>query len=133
MKLDVVKEREYLSTAAKKVWDDRCAIIMEIAKKEKYSEEQLNTVLQLQMAELRYTDLYNQNLYHQRTYEKNSQAQIRKNKVKMIEMQEVYSDQAEKLGSLDYEKLNQIVAEEMTIKQAKEREQQNTRKSKKTQ
>lgn len=93
--LDINKEYELLTPAAKRVWDKASVEITRIANEMNLSEKETHALLQRAMAEARYGDLQATNEYLSRTNEEYSQRAINKNKLEMQRMKRVHGDHYE--------------------------------------
>ena len=104
--INVDKEKEYLATANKRLWDE--VVQEEILK---YAREKNLTIAQVEalrarkMAEMRYRDLAGKNAQHEKSNDELAKRAIRRNKIKMKEMEREFKELAKgnNIGAIEPE------------------------------
>ncbi len=118
--LDIKKEYENLSSAAKKVWEEKSAALNEVVRELGLTNKQKEAIMQRCMATLVYQDLVKTNEYLSRTGELFSQRKINKNKLEMQRVSRVYKDHEQIVKSFEPE-----VSRELREKEQERKKNQN--------
>ena len=86
--INVERERELLSTANKKVWDDIVQEeILAYAREKDLTIAQVEVLTARKMIEMRYRDLQGQNVQHEKSNDELAKRAIRRNKLTMKELE----------------------------------------------
>ena len=101
--LDLSKERELLTTVSKRIWDNVVKDTEIICKKLGLNQKQKNAILQRAMADIRIADMKKINEYLSRTDDSSAKEAIKKNKVRIVDMEYVYNENLKETQELNEE------------------------------
>lgn len=118
--LDIEREYQLCSVPGKRTWNDIEALINEVAKENNLTQEEIEALKQRKMADLRYSELRNENEYLSRNQDATAIRKIDKNKLEMQRMARIYYEKAPEVAYIE-PPLNEKI-QELTEQRIKENE-----------